>query len=95
MYGTPLSEVSREQRGYSKMLNYAVLYGVTDFGLANQLGGAFSISEARALIEQYRERFPSIKAFTDSVVAEAKSKGFTTTLSGRRRHFRPVAPRIE
>ena len=87
MYGTPLSEVSREQRGYSKMLNYAVLYGVTDFGLANQLGGAFSISEARALIEQYRERFPSIKAFTDSVVAEAKSKGFTTTLSGRRRHF--------
>lgn len=87
MYGVPLGEVSREQRGYSKMLNYAVLYGVTDFGLANQLGGAFSISEAKALIEQYRERFPSIKAFTDSVVQEAKSKGFTTTLYGRRRHF--------
>ena len=87
MYSTPLSEVTREMRGYSKMLNYAVLYGVTDFGLASQLGGAFSLSEAKGLIEQYRERFPKIKAFTDSVVAEAKSKGFTTTLSGRRRHF--------
>ncbi|HZH97329.1 MAG TPA: DNA polymerase, partial [Fimbriimonadaceae bacterium] len=87
MYGVPNSEVTKEQRRYSKMLNYAVSYGVTDFGLANQLGGGFSVSEARALIEQYFSRFPRIKEYMDGVVAEARSKGFTTTLYGRRRHF--------
>lgn len=87
MYGVPREEVSREQRMYSKTLNYAVLYGVTEYGLANQLGGAFSIGEAKALIQQYNERFPQIKGFTDSIIAEARSKGFTTTLWGRRRYF--------
>lgn len=87
MYGVPLDLVAREMRGYSKLLNYAVLYGVTDFGLANQLGGNFSVAEAKALIEQYNTRFPKIKGFTDAIVAEARSKGFTTTLCGRRRYF--------
>jgi DNA polymerase-1 len=79
--------VTKEQRRLAKLLNYAVLYGVTEYGLANQLGSGFSVSEARALIDQYRERFPSVKAFTDATVAEARSKGFTTTLCGRRRYF--------
>lgn len=87
MYGVRKEDVTREQRGYSKTLNYAVLYGVTDFGLANQLGGLFSVGEARALIQQYNERFPKIKGYTDSIIAEARSKGFTTTLCGRRRYF--------
>jgi DNA polymerase-1 len=87
MWNMPATDVQKEQRAYSKMLNFAVLYGVSEYGLANQLGGGFSISEAKALIEQYRERFPKVKAFTDSVVAEARSKGFTTTLYGRRRYF--------
>lgn len=79
--------VTKEQRRLAKLLNYAVLYGVTEYGLANQLGSGFSVAEARALIEQYRVRFPSVKAFTDATVAEARSKGFTTTLCGRRRYF--------
>lgn len=87
MYNMPSGDVTREMRGYSKLLNYAVLYGVTDFGLANQLGGNFSVGEAKALIEQYNTRFPRIKGFTDAIVAEARSKGFTTTLCGRRRYF--------
>jgi DNA polymerase-1 len=74
-------------RRLAKMLNYAVLYGVTDFGLAQQLGGGFSIAEAKALINQYFERFPKVKDFTSSIVAEARSKGFTATLFGRRRYF--------
>lgn len=78
---------SKTQRGYAKMLNYAVLYGVTDFGLANQLGGGFSRAEAKDLINLYNERFPSVKEFTKSVVQEARSKGFTTTMCGRRRYF--------
>lgn len=87
MYGVPNQEVTKEQRRYSKMLNYAVSYGVTDFGLANQLGGDFSVSEARAFIETYWERFPKIKAYMDGIVQEARSKGFTATLTGRRRYF--------
>jgi DNA polymerase-1 len=81
------NDVTKEQRRMAKMLNYAVLYGVSEFGLAQQLGAGFSVSEARALITQYNERFPSVKEFTNSIIAEARSKGFTTTLRGRRRHF--------
>ncbi|MFQ3677895.1 MAG: DNA polymerase, partial [Fimbriimonadaceae bacterium] len=87
MFETPIDRIDKRQRGYAKLLNFAVLYGVTDFGLANQLGGEFSVSEAKALIQQYFERFPNVKAFTESVVAEARAKGFTTTLMGRRRTF--------
>lgn len=82
-----VDEPTKQQRGYAKLLNYAVLYGVTDFGLANQLGGGFSRSEAKELINLYNERFPTVKGFTQSVIDEARSKGFTTTLTGRRRYF--------
>lgn len=87
MFHVEQSDVTKEQRRLAKMLNYAVLYGVTDFGLANQLGGGFSISEAKQLITQYYERFPTVKQFTESIVEEARAKGFTTTLVGRRRYF--------
>lgn len=80
-------EPTKQQRGYAKMLNYAVLYGVTDFGLANQLGGGFSRAEAKELINLYNERFPTVKGFTNDMITEARSKGFTTTLTGRRRYF--------
>ncbi len=95
MFNLGEEKPSKEQRGYAKMLNYAVLYGVSEFGLAQQLGGGFSIGEAKELINTYNERFPSVKAFTASVVAEAKAKGFTTTMMGRRRYFPDIhAPKI-
>jgi len=87
MFAVDAKDVTREQRGYAKTLNYAVLYGVSEFGLAQQMGGAVSMSEAKALIARYFERFPGIRGFMDGVVAEAKSKGFTTTMMGRRRYF--------
>lgn len=87
MFGLKEEDVSKEQRRLAKMLNYAVLYGVSGFGLANQLGAGFSQGEAGALIKQYNERFPAVKAFTDGIIEEARAKGFTVTLKGRRRHF--------
>ncbi|MBV6459231.1 MAG: DNA polymerase I [Fimbriimonadaceae bacterium] len=87
MFGVPQEEVSKEMRGRAKTLNYAVLYGVTGYGLKQQLGEAFSLSEAQALIDQYYERFPKIKNFTTSLIEEARAKGFNTTLVGRRRYF--------
>jgi DNA polymerase-1 len=87
MFHTDVPSVTKEQRRLAKLLNYAVLYGVTDFGLANQLGQGFSRSEAAALIAQYDERFPAVREFTSQMVETARAKGFTTTLWGRRRHF--------
>lgn len=90
MFKVDEQDVTKEQRNLAKLLNYAVLYGVTDFGLANQLGAGFSRSEAGELIKLYNERFPTVKAFTRGVVEEARAKGFTTTLCGRRRFFAEI-----
>ncbi len=87
MFNMDKDQVTKEQRRLAKMLNYAVLYGVTEYGLAQQLGAGFSISESKTLIMQYNERFAKVKGFIDSVVDSAKQKGFTTTLDGRRRYF--------
>ena len=87
MWNEPAESVGSAHRRYAKMLNYAVLYGVTDFGLANQLGGEFSVKEARVLIDSYFERFPKVREYIENTKAEARSKGFTTTLTGRRRYF--------
>jgi DNA polymerase-1 len=95
MFGLGEGQATKEQRRLAKMLNYAVLYGVSEFGLAQQLGVGFSIAEAKELIRIYNERFPTVKDFTNSVVQEARSKGFTTTLRGRRRYFPDIhAPKI-
>lgn len=90
MFHVENDAVTKEQRRLAKMLNYAVLYGVTDFGLANQLGAGFGVAEARELIRQYNERFPKVREFTLGVVEEARSKGFTSTLIGRRRYFSDI-----
>jgi DNA polymerase-1 len=87
MFHVEQGDVTKSQRRLAKMLNYAVLYGVSEYGLAQQLGGEFSISESKELIKQYFERFPTVKEFTESVIAGAKSTGFTTTLAHRRRYF--------
>ncbi len=95
MFNLGEEPASKEQRRLAKMLNYAVLYGVSEFGLAQQLGGGFSVAEAKELIKTYNERFPAVKGFTDSIVQEARSKGFTRTLRGRRRYFPDIhAPKV-
>ena len=87
MFNLGEEPATKEQRRLAKMLNYAVLYGVSEYGLAQQLGSGFSVAEAKELIRVYNERFPSVKGFTEAIVQEAKSKGFTRTLLGRRRYF--------
>ncbi len=95
MFGLGKEPATKEQRRLAKMLNYAVLYGVSEFGLAQQLGGGFSVAEAKELIKTYNERFPSVKGFTDALIQEAKSKGFTRTLLGRRRYFPDIhSPKV-
>lgn len=80
-------DVTSEERRQAKTLNYAILYGVTDFGLASQLGGAFSVAEAKQLIADYFKRFPAVKEYIESTINQARTKGYTVTLLGRRRYF--------
>ncbi len=80
-------EVTPEERRQAKTLNYAILYGVTDFGLVTQLGGAFSVTETKQLITDYFKRFPAVREYIESTLHQARTKGYTTTLMGRRRYF--------
>jgi len=87
MWNEPIEQVSPAHRRYAKMLNYAVLYGVSGYGLANQLQGEFSVKEAQQLIKQYFERFPKVRGYIDRTLKQARERGYTTTLFGRRRYF--------
>ncbi|MER3461716.1 MAG: DNA polymerase I, partial [Armatimonadota bacterium] len=87
MWNESIDEVTPAHRRYAKMLNYAVLYGVTGFGLANQLQGEFTVKEAQQLIKQYFERFPKVREYIDRTLKQARERGYTTTLFGRRRYF--------
>ena len=83
--GIPIEEVTKEQRSSAKAVNFGIVYGISDFGLADQLG--ISRKEAKNYIEQYLEKYSGIKKFMDDIVEEAKQKGFVETLFHRRRYI--------
>nr|WP_242681461.1 DNA polymerase I [Tessaracoccus sp. SD287] len=78
-------EVSSEQRAKIKAMNYGLAYGLSAFGLSNQLG--IAVSEAKGLMDGYFERFGEVRDYLQAVVAEARKTGFTATLMGRRRYL--------
>lgn len=83
--GIPIEEVTKEQRSNAKAVNFGIVYGISDFGLAEQLG--ISRKEAKKNIEQYLEKYSGIDKFMKEVVEEAKEKGYVETLYGRRRYI--------
>ncbi len=83
--GIDPAQVTDEQRSGAKMVNFGIIYGITPWGLARRLGGGTTPSRAREIIDGYRQRFSGIDAFLIKCVEEAKSRGFVTTLFGRRR----------
>lgn len=83
LFGVPIEQVAKEMRRRAKTVNYAVLYGMSDYGLSQELG--ISVSEANAIIKQYFQRFPRIKAFTEQILEEARRTGYVRTLLGRKR----------
>ena len=66
-------------------MNFGIIYGSTAYGLANQLG--IATSEAQGIIDAYFERYLGVRTFLDATVAEAKQRGYVTTLWGRRRYL--------
>ena len=80
----PIEEVTKEQRSSAKAVNFGIVYGISDYGLANQLG--VSNKEAKEYISQYLEKYSGIKHFMDDIVESAKAKGYVETLFHRRRY---------
>jgi DNA polymerase-1 len=83
VFHTPFEEVTPEQRRNAKAVNFGIIYGISAFGLSQDL--SISRKEADGYIQQYFATYPKIKAFLDEQVAMAKQKGYVTTMFGRRR----------
>jgi DNA polymerase I len=85
MFGVPIAGMPSEIRRRAKAINFGIVYGISAFGLANQLG--IGREEAGAYIKKYFERFPGIRDFIEASKAYAKKHGFVYTLFGRKCHY--------
>lgn len=83
--GIPIEEVTKEQRSKAKAVNFGIVYGISDFGLAEQIG--VSRKEAKQYIEQYLEKYSGIQKFMQDIVEKAKEQGYVETLFHRRRYI--------
>lgn len=83
IYHKPLDEVTSDERRKAKTANFGILYGISAFGLSERLG--IPRSESKALIDGYFATFPGVRKYIDNSVAQARDKGYVTTLDGRRR----------
>jgi DNA polymerase-1 len=81
----PFAEVTRNQRTMAKSVNFGLLYGMSDFGLAQRL--EIDRGTARAMTEAYFERFPGVRGYIDSILEQARERGYVETLLGRRRYM--------
>jgi DNA polymerase-1 len=81
----PIEEVTKEQRSSAKAVNFGIVYGISDFGLSEQLG--ISKKEAKNYIEQYLEKYNGIDKFMKDIVEQAKKDGYVETLFNRRRYI--------
>ena len=85
VFDTPLEGMDPMVRRKAKAINFGVIYGISAFGLANQID--VSREEAKAFIDAYFEKFPGIADYMDRMKVEAKEKGYVETIFGRRAHF--------
>jgi DNA polymerase-1 len=82
VFGVAVDQVTSEQRRYAKVINFGLIYGMSAFGLARNLG--IDNTAARNYITRYFERYPAVKDYMDNTRLEAKSKGYVQTVFGRR-----------
>jgi DNA polymerase-1 len=82
VFGVGVDEVSSEQRRYAKVINFGLIYGMSSFGLARNLG--IETSAAKTYIDRYFQRYPGVKEYMDETRMSAKSRGYVETVFGRR-----------
>lgn len=83
VFGVPLDEVTPLQRSHAKAVNFGIVYGISAFSLAQDIG-VFQ-SEAKVYMDSYFAKYHGVRAYMDRIVAQAKADGYVTTLFGRRR----------
>lgn len=84
VFNVPLEEVTKQMRSEAKAVNFGIVYGISDFGLATNIG--IGRKKAKEYIEKYFEKYPKIKEYMDNAVEHCKEKGYVETLWGRRRY---------
>lgn len=97
VFGVAVDQVSSEQRRYAKVINFGLIYGMSSFGLARNLG--IDNKAAAAYIDRYFQRYPGVKQYMDETKASAKARGYVETVFGRRLYLpeinSPNGPRRE
>ena len=85
VFKTPINEVTKEQRSNAKAVNFGIVYGISDFGLGEQLG--IGRRKAKQYIDEYLEQYSGIKQFMNDITEKAKQQGYVETLFNRRRYI--------
>lgn len=85
VFGLPIEEVTGQMRTRAKAVNFGIVYGISDFGLAKQLG--ITRKEAAGYISSYFARYTGVKEYMDNIVQTARTQGYVTTMMGRRRYL--------
>ena len=91
VFNVPINEVTREQRGNAKTVNFGIIYGVSAFGLSNQT--TLSRSESKELIDTYYETYPKLRSYMDGQIHYARENGYVETVLGRRRYLKDINSR--
>ncbi len=91
VFKTPLEDVTREQRGQAKAVNFGIIYGISAFGLSQNLN--ISRTEAAEIIESYFTEFSAVKTFMDATINNAREHEYVETILGRRRYLRDINSR--
>src|SRR5690606_12046488 len=91
IFGVDPADVTREMRDRAKTVNFAVIYGIGSFSLAQKLG--VSNAEGREFIDRYFERFPGVRQYLDAQIELARAQGYVQTLTGRRRYIPEISSR--
>ena len=85
VFGVPVEQVSALQRRHAKAVNFGIVYGISEFSLAEDIG--VSRYEAKDYITSYLEKYPGVRRYMSQVVSDAREAGYTTTLYGRKRYI--------
>jgi len=85
LFELPPDQITKEMRAIAKTVNFSIVYGISDFGLARDLG--ITVKEAHRYIKEYNEHYPGVRAFLDRLVADAYENGYVETMLGRRRYI--------
>ncbi len=89
LFGIPVAEVTPQQRRLGKTINFGVVYGISDWGVAGRT--ELSLEESRRLISAYWEKYPRVKEYMERTKEQARNQGYVESLMGRRRYFPELA----